>query len=94
MLGQFQTLKRHWQTWQWKFYSSIDVKEAFHGVELTKESLPKSAIITLWRLYEYLRSKFWIKRLNECLLQNEFICPKQHENNEVMNHVDNSIVLG
>ena len=39
-----------------KFYSSLDLKEAFYGVELTKESIPKSAIIIPWGLYEYLRS--------------------------------------
>ena len=31
-----------------KFYSSLDLKEAFYGVELTKDSIPKSAIITPW----------------------------------------------
>ena len=35
-----------------KFYSSLDLKEAFYGVELTKDSIPKSAIITPWGLYE------------------------------------------
>ena len=44
-----------------KFYSSLDLKEAFYGIELTKESIPKSAIITPWGLYEYLRSNFGLK---------------------------------
>lgn len=35
-----------------KFYSSLDLKEAFYGVELTKESIPKSAIINSWGLCE------------------------------------------
>ena len=44
-----------------KFFSQLDLKEAFYGVELTEESIPKSAIITPWGLFEYLRSNFGIK---------------------------------
>ena len=44
-----------------KFFSQLDLKEAFFGVELTENSIPKSAIITPWGLFEYLRSNFGIK---------------------------------
>lgn len=44
-----------------KFYSSLELKEAFYGDELTKGSIPKSAIIPPWGLYEYLRSNFGLK---------------------------------
>ncbi len=43
-----------------KFFSQLDLKEAFFGVELTEESIPKSAINPPWGLIEYLRSNFGI----------------------------------
>ena len=77
-----------------KFFSTLDLKEAFYCVELSPSSIPKSAIITPWGLYEYLRSNFGFKdSMNVyCRIIASVLGHLRH--NEVINYVDGSIVLG
>ena len=77
-----------------KFYSSLDLKEAFYGVELTKDSIPKSAIITPWGLYEYLRSNFGLKDAMNVYCRMISSVLNNMKSDEVINYVDDSIILG
>ena len=77
-----------------KFYSSLDLKEAFYGVELTKESIPKSAIITPWGLYEYLRSNFGLKDAMNVYCRMISSVLNNMKSTKVINYVDDSIILG
>ena len=77
-----------------KLYSSLDLKEAFYGVELTKESIPKSAIITPWGLYEYLRSNFGLKDAMNVYCRMISSVLNNMKSTEVINYVDDSIILG
>ena len=77
-----------------KFYSSLDLKEAFYGVGLTKDSIPKSAIITPWGLYEYLRSNFGLKDAMNVYCRMISSVLNNTKSDEIINYVDDSIILG
>ena len=73
---------------------ACDLTDVFYSVELSPSSIPKSAIITLWGLFEYLRSNFGFKdSMNVyCRMMQSVLGHRRH--NEVINYVDDSIVLG
>ena len=77
-----------------KFFSTLDLKEAFYSVKLSTSSIPKSAIITPWGLYEYLRSNFGLKDSMNVYCRMIASVLGHLKQNEVINYVDDSIVLG
>lgn len=77
-----------------KFFSQKeDPKEAFYGVELTEESIPKSAIITTWGLFEYLRSNFGIKDSMNVYCKMISSVLENMKPNQIINYVDVNIII-
>ena len=76
-----------------KLYSSLGLKEAFYGVELTKDSIRKSAIITPWGLFELLTSNFSLKDAMNVYCRMTSSVRNNMKSDEVINYVDDSIIL-
>ena len=75
-------------------FSTLDIREAFYGVELSPESIQKSAIITPWGLFEYLRSNFGLKDSMKYYCQMISIVLGHLSSDQVLHYVDDCICLG
>ena len=67
-----------------KLFSTVDLKEAFHAIELDEDSKPLTAITTTFGLYQYKRALFGLSVLPA------FYCQKIHE---VFKHLDDNTVI-
>ena len=77
-----------------KFFSTLDLKEAFYAVELSPTSIDKTAIVTPCGLYSYLRSNMGLKNSMNyyCQMIKEVL--GHLRDNKDINYVDDTIVIG
>ena len=75
-------------------FSTLDLKETFYSVELSPSSIPKSAIITPWGQYEYLRSNFELKGSMNAYCRMIASVQGHLKRNDITNYLYDTISLG